>query len=357
MGKGVGRICCKFGLENLPLDPFRHILRYLSLYDLSNFDQILHEFSSPSFLEYFHEICHKMIISNDDNYKYLYLSLSQIKWLYSHHIVLTHLYLLDENYELGINYINLIYQHLQFLKINSEIMKNEEFLKLSFLHFPHLHTLALSSSRINDDAVQRFLRINSHLQTLTLHNTPIISNNFLNFIANNCIHLQSFKIVDCHWFTDDSISYLVGGRLNLKFLTFLGVKVIKIQSYEQIIESFSNLKLIQFLPNNNISLEIILLVIRRIAIPAMKSSILDDHILGIESIEYIYNNTVALNKKLSALDALSSSLNVIPTLIQLILTIEENEVCMFVVGLHHLTFVVESKKAFTLFSCHLLNTI
>jgi hypothetical protein len=135
--------------------------------------------------------------------------------------------------------------------------------------YPNVSLLWTNSCGLTDGMCENFLSMNSQLTCLNICDESELSTAAIASITTHCWGLEELKVLDNHWFTDESLLQLIRGCPRLEYLDISSTGVTQIESVQALLDTHRSLHTLLCI---NLPLEIEKLCLRQVLLPSVMSS-------------------------------------------------------------------------------------
>jgi hypothetical protein len=264
--------CASNDLLNLPTDLYREVLKYFFLEDVQILDLALvnHKLREA----YYSALSGIEILKLRNEYSGIC-----IPWLSQRNILVTE-FETWSRFNIQIRqYIIQSKPRLETLSLSKTPLSNNDLELIGMC--PYLKSVSLICSKeITNQGLENFLRMNPQLEKLSIGFNSQFSNDLLQLTFEACPHLTHLDISHSKWVSDDSLDLIAQSSLGLKSLEISSTSI----SNERVIDFIENPPpSLRNLGIGNSPLETRILVLSKLALPALKDPDSKVQMLGLQS--------------------------------------------------------------------------
>jgi hypothetical protein len=270
--------CASNDLLNLPTDLYREVLKYFFLEDVRILDLALvnHKLREA----YYSALSGIEIPKSED------LKPEDIPWLAQRNIVARKFQMWHFFDSETRRYIIQSKHVLESLDFGCSLIKDSDLRAIGLC--PQLKSaLFYQSEKLTSGGMEAFLRMNSQLESLSISAHPQFSNDLLRVIFEACPRVTDLVISHCPWVTDASLDLIATSPLMLRSLDIRMSKASR-ERIRCFIETA--LPSLRYLGIGRSDLETKVLVLCKLALPALDDPDLGTQLLGLQSFREIFES-------------------------------------------------------------------
>jgi hypothetical protein len=260
-------------LLNLPLDLYRELLQYLTLWEIGDLDLAL---LNHQFREIYWASLSGTVIPEIPKYS----TRGIIPWLTQRNILTRHCKIMMSLGPISCQFIIQSKPVLNTLNIYQSNVNGNDLRNIGSC--PNLKCLSLFFSKsLTSRGLEHFLRINPQLERVSISSNDQLSNALLKVIIEVCSHLHHLNISRCSWVTDASLDLIERSNLKLRSLD-IHMCHVSTEKVEELMERCHSLRYLQ-VGRADEGLQI--LILRKIAFSALEDPDPEVQLLGLQALQ------------------------------------------------------------------------